>query len=102
MRTDAGLTMSWADVLTPHQGEVSKGSLPRAARREGVNTDADAPQRKEKLHAVIRVASGKFPRNVRFHVFGYLVPPSARAYFPASSEFASLMFSMTTFCRGLS
>jgi MFS family permease len=35
-----------------------------------------------------------------FMVFGYFSAAIGRAYFPASSEFASLMFSMTTFAVG--
>src|SRR6202451_2393014 len=58
------------------------------------------PQRKEKLHSVIRVASGNFLERYDFMVFGYFSAAIGRAYFPASSEFASLMFSMTTFAVG--
>jgi len=58
------------------------------------------PQRKEKLHSVIRVASGNFLEMYDFMVFGYFSAAIGRAYFPASSEFASLMFSMTTFAVG--
>jgi MFS family permease len=57
-------------------------------------------QRKEKLHAVIRVASGNFLEMYDFMVFGYFSAAIGRAYFPASSDFASLMFSMTTFAVG--
>jgi MFS family permease len=35
-----------------------------------------------------------------FMIFGYFSAAIGRAYFPASSEFASLMFSMTTFAVG--
>src|ERR1700688_4777580 len=57
-------------------------------------------QRKEKLHSVVRVASGNFLEMYDFMVFGYFSAAIGRAYFPASSEFASLMFSMTTFAVG--
>jgi MHS family citrate/tricarballylate:H+ symporter-like MFS transporter len=57
-------------------------------------------QRKEKLHSVIRVASGNFLEMYDFMVFGYFSSAIGRAYFPARSEFASLMFSMTTFAVG--
>src|ERR1700733_16108289 len=57
-------------------------------------------QRKEKLHSVIRVASGNFLEMYDFMIFGYFSAAIGRAYFPASSEFASLMFSMTTFAVG--
>jgi MFS transporter, MHS family, citrate/tricarballylate:H+ symporter len=58
------------------------------------------PQRKEKLKTVFRVASGNFLEMYDFMVFGYFSAAIGRAYFPASSEFASLMFSMTTFAVG--
>jgi MFS family permease len=57
-------------------------------------------QRKEKLHSVVRVASGNFLEMYDFMVFGYFSAAIGRAYFPASSEFASLMFSLTTFAVG--
>ncbi|MEP6883568.1 MAG: MFS transporter [Gammaproteobacteria bacterium] len=57
-------------------------------------------QRREKLQSVIRVASGNFLEMYDFMVFGYFSAAIGRAYFPASSEFASLMFSMTTFAVG--
>ena len=57
-------------------------------------------QRKEKLQAVFRVASGNFLEMYDFMVFGYFSAAIGRAYFPVSSEFASLMFSMTTFAVG--
>jgi MFS family permease len=57
-------------------------------------------QRKEKLKTVVRVASGNFLEMYDFMVFGYFSAAIGRAYFPASSEFASLMFSLTTFAVG--
>ncbi len=57
-------------------------------------------QRKEKLKTVFRVASGNFLEMYDFMVFGYFSAAIGRAYFPASSEFASLMFSLTTFAVG--
>jgi len=57
-------------------------------------------QRKEKVKTVIRVSSGNFLEMYDFMVFGYFSAAIGRAYFPTSSEFASLMFSMTTFAVG--
>jgi MFS family permease len=57
-------------------------------------------QRKEKIQTVVRVASGNFLEMYDFMVFGYFSAAIGRAYFPASSEFASLMFSLTTFAVG--
>jgi MFS family permease len=57
-------------------------------------------QRREKLKTVVRVASGNFLEMYDFMVFGYFSAAIGRAYFPANSEFASLMFSLTTFAVG--
>jgi MFS family permease len=57
-------------------------------------------QRREKIQTVFRVASGNFLEMYDFMIFGYFSAAIGRAYFPASSEFASLMFSMTTFAVG--
>jgi MFS family permease len=57
-------------------------------------------QRKEKIQTVFRVASGNFLEMYDFMIFGYFSAAIGRAYFPTSSEFASLMFSMTTFAVG--
>jgi MFS family permease len=57
-------------------------------------------QRREKVRTVFRVASGNFLEMYDFMIFGYFSAAIGRAYFPASSEFASLMYSMTTFAVG--
>lgn len=57
-------------------------------------------ERKAKIKSVFRVASGNFLEMYDFMVFGYFSAAIGRAYFPATSEFASLMFSMTTFAVG--
>ncbi len=57
-------------------------------------------QRREKIRTVFRVSSGNFLEMYDFMIFGYFSAAIGRAYFPASSEFASLMFSMTTFAVG--
>ncbi len=57
-------------------------------------------ERREKIRTVLRVASGNFLEMYDFMIFGYFSAAIGRAYFPASSEFASLMFSMTTFAVG--
>jgi MFS family permease len=59
-----------------------------------------AEQRARKIKTVFRVASGNFLEMYDFMIFGYFSAAIGRAYFPASSEFASLMFSMTTFAVG--
>ena len=56
--------------------------------------------RLEKAKTVLRVVSGNFLEMYDFMVFGYFSAAIGRAYFPASSEFAALMFSLTTFAVG--
>jgi len=53
-----------------------------------------------RLKSVVRVTSGNFLEMYDFMVFGYFSAAIGRAYFPASSEFASLMYSMLTFAVG--
>ena len=57
-------------------------------------------QRRAKIKTVFRVASGNFLEMYDFMIFGYFSSAIGRAYFPATSEFASLMFSLTTFAVG--
>jgi MFS family permease len=57
-------------------------------------------QRSAKIKTVVRVASGNFLEMYDFMIFGYFSAAIGRAYFPATSEFASLMLSMTTFAVG--
>src|SRR3984957_3981926 len=59
-----------------------------------------AEQRRAMIKKGFRVASGNFLEMYDFMIFGYFSAAIGRAYFPASSEFASLMFSMTTFAVG--
>ena len=53
-----------------------------------------------KIAAVARVASGNFLEMYDFMVFGYYAAAIARAFFPAHSDFASLMLSLMTFGAG--
>src|SRR5579864_3489018 len=56
--------------------------------------------RKQKIQAVIRVASGNFLEMYDFMVFGYYAAAIGKTFFPKSSEFASLMYSLATFGVG--
>ena len=56
--------------------------------------------RRAKVVAVIRVASGNFLEMYDFMVFGYYAAAIGRAFFPKGSEFASLMLSLATFGVG--
>jgi MFS family permease len=53
-----------------------------------------------KASAVLRVASGNFLEMYDFMVFGYYAGAIGRAFFPAGSEFGSLMLSLMTFGAG--
>ena len=57
-------------------------------------------ERRAKIWTVVRVSSGNFLEMYDFMIFGYFSAAIGRAYFPATSEFASLMLSMTTFAIG--
>ena len=53
-----------------------------------------------RARAVVQVASGNFLEMYDFMVFGYYARAIARAFFPAGSEFASLLLSLMTFGAG--
>jgi MFS transporter, MHS family, citrate/tricarballylate:H+ symporter len=56
--------------------------------------------RREQLLAVVRVSSGNFLEMYDFIVYGYYALFVANTFFPAKSEFVSLMLSLTTFGAG--
>jgi MFS transporter, MHS family, citrate/tricarballylate:H+ symporter len=53
-----------------------------------------------KIRQVFRVSVGNFLEMYDFMVFGYYAAAIGRAFFPAQSEFASLMLSLMTFGTG--
>jgi MHS family citrate/tricarballylate:H+ symporter-like MFS transporter len=53
-----------------------------------------------KIRTVIRVTSGNFLEMFDFFLFGLYAPNIANAFFPARSEFASLMLTFGTFGAG--
>jgi MFS transporter, MHS family, citrate/tricarballylate:H+ symporter len=55
---------------------------------------------KSRITAVVRVASGNFLEMYDFMVFGYYAAGIGRAFFPARSDYASLMLSFMTFGTG--
>jgi len=57
-------------------------------------------ERKAKIRSVIRVASGNFLEMYDFMVYGYYAKAIAAAFFPNTSEFASLMAALATFGAG--
>jgi MFS transporter, MHS family, citrate/tricarballylate:H+ symporter len=56
--------------------------------------------RRARIKAVFRVATGNFLEMYDFTVFGYYAAPIGRTFFPKSSEFASLMLAFVTFGVG--
>ena len=60
----------------------------------------DLADRRDKIKAVFRVATGNFLEMYDFMVFGYYAAAIGRTFFPKSNEFASLMLSLATFGVG--
>ncbi|HEY2064669.1 MAG TPA: MFS transporter [Gemmatimonadaceae bacterium] len=71
-------------------------TLPLLARNAPLSPD----ERHRKLAAVLRVSSGNFLEMYDFIVYGYYAVYIAKAFFPADSDFASLMLSLMTFGAG--
>jgi MHS family citrate/tricarballylate:H+ symporter-like MFS transporter len=61
---------------------------------------APANVRSSKLGAVLRVTSGNFLEQFDFFLFGFYATNIAHAFFPASSDFASLMQTFAVFGAG--
>ncbi|MBT2325656.1 MFS transporter [Variovorax paradoxus] len=62
---------------------------------------APAPaSRSSKLGAVLRVTSGNFLEQFDFFLFGFYATYISKAFFPASSDFASLMLTFAVFGAG--
>jgi MFS transporter, MHS family, citrate/tricarballylate:H+ symporter len=58
------------------------------------------PKSQSKIGAVLRVTSGNFLEQFDFFLFGFYATYIAKAFFPAQSEFASLMLTFTAFAAG--
>lgn len=52
------------------------------------------------IRSILRVSAGNFLEMYDFMVFGYYASAIGRTFFPRSSEFASLMYSLATFGVG--
>ena len=59
-----------------------------------------ASERKAKIRAVVRVASGNFLEMYDFMVYGYYAKAIASTFFPSEDEFASLIAALATFGAG--
>ena len=80
---------------------ASCNEYPMTATRPGPAQSTLSPaERRAKLGAVLRVASGNFLEMYDFIVYGYYAGYIAKAFFPVGSEFASLMLSLMTFGAG--
>ena len=55
---------------------------------------------KSKLGAVLRVTSGNFLEQFDFFLFGFYATSISRVFFPAASEFASLLLTFAVFGAG--
>jgi MFS transporter, MHS family, citrate/tricarballylate:H+ symporter len=66
----------------------------------GSAATTDGAIRREKVKSVVRVAAGNFLEMYDFMIYGYYAAAIGRAFFPKSSEFASLMLSLGTFGAG--
>src|SRR6266576_4073935 len=63
-------------------------------------SSSQPPQIKSRIGAILRATSGNFLEMFDFFLFGFYATAIAKAFFPASSEFASLMFTFMTFGAG--
>lgn len=70
------------------------------AHRPAATQTATIVRHAGKVRQVFRVATGNFLEMYDFMVFGYYAAAIGRAFFPAQSEFASLMLSLMTFGTG--
>ena len=64
------------------------------------NAPAAQPASTSKLGAVLRVTSGNFLEQFDFFLFGFYATYISKAFFPASSDFASLMLTFAVFGAG--
>ncbi len=55
---------------------------------------------RSRLSAILRVTSGNFLEQFDFFLFGFYATYIAHTFFPASSEFASLMMTFAVFGAG--
>lgn len=63
-------------------------------------TPQSQTSRLRQIKTVLRVTSGHFLEMFDFILFGFYAPHIARAFFPSSDEFASLMLTFATFGAG--
>jgi MHS family citrate/tricarballylate:H+ symporter-like MFS transporter len=71
-------------------------SMRRAMERSMSDAASPAMPRRSKIATVLRVTSGNFLEMFDFFLYGIYASSIASAFFPASSEFASLMLAFLT------
>ena len=62
--------------------------------------DLPTRSRGESVKAIVRVVSGNFLEMYDFMVYGYYASAIAHAYFPAKSQYASLLLTLLAFAAG--
>jgi metabolite-proton symporter len=82
----------------------NQGAGPRTTGGDNAGSEATkvlAPrERRGKIGAVIRVASGNFLEMYDFIVFGYYAVYIGQAFFPSGNQYISLMLALATFGAG--
>ncbi|MGB4489248.1 MAG: MFS transporter [Pseudomonas veronii] len=63
-------------------------------------TTQNTPSKGSKLGAILRVTSGNFLEQFDFFLFGFYATYISQTFFPATSEFASLMMTFAVFGSG--
>jgi MHS family citrate/tricarballylate:H+ symporter-like MFS transporter len=67
---------------------------------EYLSMTASIPRGRSRASAIFRVTSGNFLEQFDFFLFGFYATQIAAVFFPASSEFASLMMTFAVFGAG--
>ena len=92
--------LSVAHHPSDRAGEVAMSSTLSSDVSSDAPTSPHEVPRRETIGAVLRVASGNFLEMYDFIVYGYYATYIGKTFFPAGSEFASLMLSLMTFGVG--
>src|ERR1700741_5321307 len=89
--------------LHPCTGPWAKEETMSAIDTIGASAPATGPQVpaiKSRLAAILRTTSGNFLEQFDFFLFGFYATAISKAFFPTSSEFASLMLTFAVFGAG--
>jgi MFS transporter, MHS family, citrate/tricarballylate:H+ symporter len=104
-RAREGLSISC--IVSPDERAVNDGDRIFGKRHFSVRRNvmtavaaAVGTGKPSKIGAVLRVTSGNFLEQFDFFLFGFYATYIAKAFFPAQSEFASLMLTFSAFGAG--